>query len=245
MWPDELIEFKIRQRGISFNPERLTMAERDRILDNFYCKDLTIDEHSLVVAQEIQRKQNLQEIREEAIKETRRSAQFYPYPPIKETAVKPTIPPQEAKPMKLSHSQIAVLATICTPLASQDDLTAYLNVPGRELMIKALEEEQAKIQQANAKEAALSIIALSKRVQEAKDVHVQNIRSLRDQIDRSKKQLDQLDNLLAYGNETGNYLPLIVATQGGYEVTPYVKDKSLLTVPENWKPKAATVKKGK
>ena len=166
--------------------------------------------------------------------------------PIENIDINFTIPqPERSNTMRLNSSQIAVLATICTPIASQDDLVKYLNVPNRELMIKALEEEQAKIQQNAAKEAALTIIELSKKVNQAKEELVDDIRGYRQRIDNAKKRLDDLDNLIAYGSETGNYLPLVVATEGASSVSNHVKDRSLMSVPEGWTPatKAAPKKK--
>lgn len=136
--------------------------------------------------------------------------------------------------MSLSRVQIASLAMAATPIVKQDDLDRYLNLPNREEILEVLKEEQANDRRRSVKETAMSIIALVKGVEEIKVQRVSEIREYRRRIKREQDTLNKLDRALAYGAETGNYIPLVAMVEGLYELTP--DQRELAIIPEDWKP---------
>lgn len=136
--------------------------------------------------------------------------------------------------MSMSKIQIATLVAAAVPLVKQDDLDRYLTLPNREEILEILKEEQALARKAHVKDTALSIIALMKRVDDFKAERVENIRCYRRHIKSQQEVLEKLDRVLAYGAETGNYLPLVALVEGVHAIP--VDNRELAYVPENWKP---------
>ena len=74
---------------------------------------------------------------------------------------------------------------------------------------EALEEEIAASKKAAAREAARTIVALSKSKDEYITTRVMAVRQLRAQIERLKKEMAEINHAYEYGTSSQNYLPLM------------------------------------
>lgn len=100
----------------------------------------------------------------------------------------------------------------------------------------AMEARQRKVTE----EAAEELITLLDRLADAKTQRKRKIKALRSQMKEQTNALDRMDREFAYGNETGNFLPLLISIgliNGNYRQGLSLEDyKEKSVIPANWKP---------
>lgn len=137
---------------------------------------------------------------------------------------------------RLNLAAIALLAVATSPEDSDSPITNE-NVAAAMKLARERKAEKALEATAETLEDALN------RIDTVKVAAKRSIRKYREAIKREVATMDKIDLALAYGNETSNFIPLMVALNMGYSshdfgITSNEYDR-LSKVPKDWKPQAA------
>lgn len=136
---------------------------------------------------------------------------------------------------------LAAIISLAIGSRKQDDLAKLTgpNSVANPMLQAALQRKMEKAQLDAAEEAAESIISILESANSKIARHVSSIRSLRRQEKSTMKQIKELQRAIAYGNETGNWLPLSIMTGdvNEYEVREE-SGKKACKIPEGWTPAA-------
>ena len=115
-------------------------------------------------------------------------------------------------------------------------------------VIEALERKQAEAASERAELVAGHIMKAMRTLKSVKDAERMSIRKARINFEKTRKhakaRMDTLDRALAYGQETGNLIPLLkeLGSVGRYSADISSADWGRIsTIPEDWTPKSASV----
>ena len=143
----------------------------------------------------------------------------------------------------------ALVALACAVPNDEFTLKASASMPMK--LQEALARKRKEQEERAAEEAAEAILEAVQAAEETKALLIDNIRQARKQIDEWKKSLAKIDQLIEYGAETSNYLPLVHHVLAGgngkvrwsfnFNLLPAGVDKSAFVVPANWTPRSKSV----
>lgn len=132
---------------------------------------------------------------------------------------------------------LVALATLATASIKAEEEPAVLS--GK--LGQALAEARAKKEQNDRLAAGEELVALVTELDQHKNVVRHRIKNLNEQISNMKDTLNQIDRAVAYGEETENFIPLMVLL--GH--APRVDSKVPTTVPGTWAPAAVRAEAAK
>lgn len=100
----------------------------------------------------------------------------------------------------------------------------------------ALDRKMAKAQEEAAEEAAESILSMIKDAGNMISGYIGRVRALRREEKSLLKKIKEMNRAIDYGNETGNWLPLGIATNNIMEHTIREEaGKKACKIPDEWK----------
>lgn len=130
-------------------------------------------------------------------------------------------------------SNLHVIGDIAANQSTSDGLGVEFGGNASDAMSKALAKQRENDQEA----LGAALVVLLGKVRQSKQTHVTNIRSYRQHVENEKKKLADIDRAIAYGNETGNYVPIanLVGCRVSGNLT-YEEQVSLGKIPDDWQP---------
>ncbi len=140
-------------------------------------------------------------------------------------------------------SRHAALAALSLSTVQDDALTTRLSaMPAA--MREEIERQRGEAQATATRSAATQVISLMEGVEASNTYERKQIRSYRAAMRELKARMDRRDRALAYGLETQNFIPLLVANGESYytvgqDVMTRDEWTSLSVIPESWSPAAS------
>jgi len=151
--------------------------------------------------------------------------------------IKLTIMKERGKTTMQKEIKVNNLRKLADPAFAKE--LAQYGVTGVPANIReALEKRITKDREEAATQAAEEIFFMIKGHDEAVAIKVKRIRDLRKQQDELKKDIELLNNALAYGHETSNYLPLADALDDHHPEISASVNSDERAIPKDWKPAA-------
>ena len=138
-----------------------------------------------------------------------------------------------------SRAHLIAIATLASCALDGDAPDAITNPDMAEAMKEAKKRRGEK-----ALESTVEVLEQALEIREQAILGARrSIRSYRKAIEAEKARMDNIDRALAYGNETSNFVPLMLALGMAYRPHEFELSRdefeALSKVPEDWQPKAA------
>lgn len=128
------------------------------------------------------------------------------------------------------------MQSLINAVVVKDDLSKFLPKSGP--IHDAIAEAQATLADDQKKQQAKDILDLMKRATTLITNTVSNLRATRTTEKMIVAKLKEIKLAIAYGNETGNFIPLMLITRAvNYSAIALSVPTDMQTIPKGWKPK--------
>ena len=134
-------------------------------------------------------------------------------------------------------TRFANLVAVATSISdSENNVTSALSGPLAEAMEIHREDQR--------KAAATELVGMLRSVEVNKNSHRNSLRSYRRTMKTHQKKLEAIDRAMAYGNDTNNFIPLLVEigeVSAAHQINVDEEEfNRLKMIPNNWSPPAPT-----
>lgn len=138
----------------------------------------------------------------------------------------------------VSSSDLAHLAILAG--GAQDELSKYEGAGLNEGIRAAIARKRLKAEEEAAEQAAERILMILQSTDKEMAASVQRLRDIRRRETAELNNIKKLELAKIYALETSNFIPLVVALNGGLNFSSE-EHRKLSVIPEGWQPKLVEV----